>query len=86
MTMIPIATFTATTSALSNVDFSNIPQTYTHLQIRYSIRDTGAFTTRGGFLEINGNSLSGNAQRFIKGNGSSPSTSNNTNITRFDWA
>lgn len=67
------------------VDFSNIPQNYKHLQIRYTARDTGAFTTRGLFLEVNGNPISTNSEHYMFGNASSVSTGNSTNIGRFDW-
>lgn len=69
------------------VEWTSIPQTYKHLQIRYTARDTGAFTTRGMFLEVNGNTTTGsNSQHYLKSNGSSLSASYNTNYARFDWA
>jgi len=68
------------------VDFNNIPATYTHLQLRYSVRDTAAFNTRSMFLEINGNTQGNiNAEHYMKGNGSTVSSSGSTNIGRFDW-
>lgn len=66
------------------IDFLNIPQTFKHLQIRYIARDTGAFSTRGLFMELNSNS-SGYVEHYLKSNGSAWSYQGYTGLTRFDW-
>lgn len=69
-----------------NIQITSIPQTYKHLQVRYTVRDSGSFSTRGLFMEFNGNTVTGsNSQHYLKGNGSSVSSSASTNIGRFDW-
>jgi hypothetical protein len=69
------------------VDFNSIPATYTHLQLRYSMRDTSAFTTRGVFLEINGNTQGNiNSEHYMKGNGSTVTSSGSTSLGRMDWS
>lgn len=66
-------------------DFTSIPQTFTHLQLRMVLRDTGAFTERSWFMEVNGNSPSGsNAFHWLYGNGSSALSNSQTNQGR--WA
>jgi hypothetical protein len=69
---------------LGYIDFNNLPSEYSHLQIRYSVRDTGAFTTRGMFMEFNF-SGTGYNEHYLKGNGSSASSQSYTGLTRFDW-
>ena len=79
-----IATFTAGSGGLSIIDFTSIPSTYKHLQIRLICRDTGAFTERSLFMECNGNSPTGsNAIHSLRGNGSSVSASNEINQARY---
>lgn len=67
--MYPLGVFTLS-SAQASVTFSNIPQTYTHLQIRFiaqtTTSGTGSDTTR---ISFNGNSMTKN--HYLYGNGSS---------------
>jgi len=61
-------------SAASSIDFTSIPSTYQHLQIRFM----GAMTTGGpDDLRIQFNADTGNnyARHYLIGNGSSPSAS-----------
>jgi hypothetical protein len=51
MTMVPIAKFTG---AGVTRTFTNIPQTYKHLQIRMTIRDTFPGSTTSAFFRFNG--------------------------------
>lgn len=77
---------TLMTGNTANVQMQAIPQGYKHLQLRYTLRDSGAFASRGVFMEFNGNTVGGsNSQHQLKGNGSSVSSSANTNYSRFDW-
>lgn len=52
----------------SSITFSNIPQTYQHLQVRGSIRGNGAGD--GTFLRLNGDTSANYAYHLIYGNGS----------------
>ena len=54
-----IATQTVGSGGASNVTFSSIPSTYTHLQIRAIVRDAGS-SQNGFWLRFNGDSTSGN--------------------------
>jgi hypothetical protein len=57
----------------SSITFSSIPQTYTHLQIRYTVRSQRNQGQASLFARMNGvSSLSYNAH-YIRGNGSSAS-------------
>ena len=68
---------------MAYVDFT-VPAGYRNLQLRYSMRDTGAFTTRGFFMEFNF-SGTGYVEHYIKGNGATASQQGYTGLTRFDW-
>ena len=54
-----IATVTVGSGGATNVTFSSIPSTYTHLQIRAIVRDAGS-SQNGFWLRFNGDSTSGN--------------------------
>jgi hypothetical protein len=51
--MFPIASLSVTTSS-SQLTFSNIPQTFTHLQARITGRDASATSTNPAFVQYNG--------------------------------
>jgi len=72
-----IATATATGST-GTITFSNIPQTYTHLQLRVQARGTsgsGGYYTNV-YTQLNGDSTSGNYyNHYLLGNGASASAS-----------
>jgi hypothetical protein len=66
------------------VDFLNIPQNYSHLQLRFTIRDSAAYAERSWFMEFNGNSPTGsNSNHALYGNGSTGTATNATNQGRF---
>ena len=83
---VSLATVTGTGSNFA--DFTSIPQIYTHLQIRFVVRDTGAFTTRGMFMEINGNpATTTSSQHYIKYDSASITSGATLNMTgRFDFS
>lgn len=62
-------------SAQSSVTFSNIPQTYTHLQIRSIVRDTGSSYGYNVSLRFNSDSTSSYSRHNIQGNGTASSSS-----------
>lgn len=69
---VPIQTQTLTSTA-SFVTFSNIPQSYTDLQIVCSARNTSAFNAEAVLLSLNG-STSNFSGRYLQGNGSAVQT------------
>lgn len=74
-TYIPIASTTLSTSAAS-VTFSSIPQIYTDLVLRCSIRGTHAGFTVNGELVVNNSSTSNLTTRYLYGYGSNATSSN----------
>lgn len=82
MTMHHIATITANGS--STVSFDNIPQTFTHLQIRYSGRSLNGATTDFTYLRFNYDLTAGNyASHWLAGDGATPFSSNQTGTNYF---
>ena len=79
-----IATVTVGSGGTALIDFTSIPQTYTHLQLRLICRDTGAFTQRALFMEYNGNAVTGsNSIHTLYGDGSSATANNAINQGRY---
>ena len=79
-----IASSGVISNGTSFFDFTSIPQTYTHLQLRMNLRDTGAFVDRSWFMEANGNSPStSNAFHWLIGDGGTASAGNATNQGRW---
>jgi hypothetical protein len=71
----PIATYTAPTS-VANITFSGIPQTYTHLQLRMTLRSTAA--NNYGTISINSGSY---RQHNVFATGTAPFTVNSATST-----
>lgn len=74
LTYIPIASTTLSTSA-ATVTFSDIPQTYSDLVLRCSIRGTHTGFTVNGQLVINNSSTSNITTRYLYGFGTSATSS-----------
>ena len=71
MSMYPIASISGAGAART---FTNIPQTFTHLQLRMYVRDTSALASVYGFLRFNGVAASGNyIDHYMLGNGATTS-------------
>jgi hypothetical protein len=66
-----IATVTVGSGGAANVEFTSIPGTYTHLQIRYIARGVG--TADYGKLQLNSDTGNNYARHLLDGNGSSTS-------------
>ena len=81
-----IATY-AITSNTASVTFSSIPQTYTHLQVRYLGRDTrtGA-TQQSTFMYVNGDTAANYVQHGLLGDGSTASAFAQTARTNLNLA
>lgn len=72
--MFPLGVFTLA-SAQTAVEFTNIPQDYTHLQIRLIARSTTSATSANSLLQLNGNTGSNYAAHVMRGDGSATPTS-----------
>lgn len=75
MSMVWIAGQTATSS--TQLTFANIPQTFTHLQLRISGRDASATSVNSGFIVFN-NAFADYAAHSVFGNGSSAGSTGTT--------
>lgn len=73
--MYPIGIFTLSSSQ-TTVEFTNIPQTYTHLQLRWTCRTSAAGTESWQSIRFNGNT-SGYANHILYGTGSGNALSTN---------
>jgi len=84
LNMIPIQTVTVGSGGTTSIEFNPIPQTYTDLLLRLSVRSTRSGTYEGGIgIGINGNRTTGYSWRTIEVQGTSV-TSNNTSYEP-DW-
>jgi hypothetical protein len=78
-----LITSTVLGSGSSDVTFSSIPQTYTDLVVRVSMRSTGANQiTR---FNINGDAGNFYSYTVLQGNGGTVGTSNNTGVGTMQW-
>jgi hypothetical protein len=69
----PIASYTVPSGGVSSITFGGLPQTYTHLQIRGTMRST--FADTDSFLKVNFNGDTGSnyPNHFLTGNGATVS-------------
>lgn len=79
MTMIPIATAYGTGDAW--LTFSNIPQTYKHLQVRLSGRCNRDSTSEVLIWRINNDSSATSTMHFLQGNGTTPTATGYTSVS-----
>lgn len=75
MSMFPIATFTATSSAVNVYTFSNIPQNFTHLQVRATLRSVASNPVATTYFQFTGTPGAG-YNHILYGDGSSAASSN----------
>lgn len=66
-----IATVTVGSGGAADIEFTSIPATYTHLQIRYIVRSTQSATETGINMQINSDTGSNYAWHYLFGDGSS---------------
>lgn len=69
-------------SSAASVTFSSIPQTYKDLVLRVSARSDAASITENFSLTFNGSSASNYSFTYIQGDGSSPISTNQSNVAR----
>lgn len=68
--MVPLSAFTLP-SAQANVEFTNIPQTYTHLQLRINWGYSNTSNNTWLRVQFNGDTTSSYSTHALRGNGSS---------------
>ena len=84
--MFPLGVFTLS-SAQANVEFTNIPQTYTHLQIRGIARGTNGSTgADSGLITFNSDTASNYSSHRLYGNGSSAAADGFANTADVSFA
>jgi hypothetical protein len=69
--MFPLQVITVGSAGASSVTFSNIPGTYTHLQIRGILRASRNDAADGIIVQYNGDTASNYSSHFVRGQGSS---------------
>lgn len=80
-TMVKIQTITVGASGAANIEFTNIPQTFTDLKLVVSGRTTQGNVYGGGALQFNSDTGSNYRWRRIYGSGSSAASDNSTSAT-----
>ena len=82
-----IATVTVGAGGSSSANFTSIPSTYKHLQVRVLGRNTRASSSDDrAILRFNSDSGSNYSYHYIYGNGSSVAVTGQTNQTEIDYA
>ena len=78
-----IATVTVGAGGSANVEFTSIPSTYTHLQVRAIVRSTYAssVTTGSGFIRFNSDTGSNYSWHVLRGNGAAATATAGTSAT-----
>lgn len=84
--MIPIATVAVGTNAPATIDFTSIPSTYEHLQIRGIGRTKRNIAASAGInMRFNSDTSSTYANHYIYGSGSSVAAAALSSYPRIDW-
>jgi hypothetical protein len=68
-----IATVSVGSGGADSVEFTSIPSTYTHLQLRYIARTSRSETDDGFSIQLNGDTASNYRYHYLAGNGTSAS-------------
>ena len=79
VTFTKIASVTVGSGGASSIDFTSIPQTYTDLVVKWSIRDTTASTQNNVLIKLNSVTTS-QSNRYLLGTGSAVSSGSDTPI------
>jgi len=82
--MFPLQVITVGAAGASSVTFSNIPNTYEHLQLRILSRCTRASASGNMMLRINSDTGSNYANHEIYGDGASATASGASSVDRID--
>lgn len=78
-----IATVTVGSGGATTIDFNNIPQTYTHLQLRTFARRGGTGGSTGINATFNGDTNTNYGQHYIEADGSTAAAGNNVPLSLF---
>jgi hypothetical protein len=78
-----IATVTVGSGGAANIEFTSIPGTYQHLQIRALLKESGGTTDYSLLVQLNGDTGSNYATHYIYADGSSVSAGGESSTTRF---
>jgi len=82
MSMYPIASYTFPSGSTNTFTFTNIPQTFTHLQIRVFGRDLQTFSTFDNlYFRLNSDAGANYAYHLIQGDGASATSNGVANST-----
>ena len=82
-----IATVTVGAGGASSVDFTSIPSTYTHLQIRGIMKMSSTIQDVGNFyIQLNGDTAANYSAHRLYGNGSSAAAQGLANMNQFYWS
>ena len=84
-TFIKISTVTVGASGASTIDFTNIPQTFTDLVVKFSFRTSGTGNYSNNRFSFNG-STSSFTSKLLYGDGSSGASANNAVTTAIDYS
>jgi hypothetical protein len=86
LTYVAIASTTVPSGGQSNIEFTSIPNTYTDLVIRWSLRSTEAnnFTDQGFRVTFN-NTTTGYDNQLLFGNLTTPGAATNSNVSALQW-
>lgn len=86
LTYVTIASTSVPSGGASNIEFTSIPNTYTDLVIRWSLRSTEAnnFTDQGFRVTFN-NTTTGYSNRLLFGNQTSTGGASNTSVAALQW-
>ena len=81
-----IATVSVGSGGAANIEFTSIPSTYKHLQIRYIARDTQTATfVTSPTASFNGDTGNNYTTHYLYGNGSTVSAGPNVGTNEFAW-
>lgn len=69
-------------SAASNIEFTNIPGTYTDLYVIYSFRTTASANSNAIYISLNGSTANFTA-RYLQGNGSAVASGTETRMVGY---
>lgn len=79
--MFPLQVITVGAAGASSVTFSNIPSTYTHLQIRYIARTNAAFANDFVQFSLNNDTTNNYSEHVLYGTGTVAASSGNANTS-----
>lgn len=82
-----ISTVTVGSGGSSSIDFTSIPSTYTHLQIRCIMKMSSTIQDVGNlYIQLNGDTAANYSAHRVYGNGTSVSAQGLENMSQFYWS